>query len=76
MLVDAGDPPAPSLAVGDRWRSLAMEADFPAVGFTKAGQDSDESRLAGAVAPDQRVRLAGQYAQARVAERDGRAIAL
>ena len=76
MLVDAGDSPAPSLAVGDRRRRFAMEADFPAVGLAKAGQDSDQRRLAGAVAADQRMRLAGQYAQARVAERDGRAIAL
>ena len=76
MLVDAGDPPAPSFAVGDGWRRFAMEADFPAVRLAKAGQDSDERRLAGAVAPDQRMRLAGQDAQARVAERDRRAIAL
>ena len=63
MLVDAGDPLAPSLSVGDRRRLFAMEADFPAVGLAQAGQDFNERRLAGAVAPDQRMRLAGQYAQ-------------
>jgi len=59
MLVDAGNPLAPSLAVGDRRRRFAAEANLAAVRLTKARQDSDESRLAGAVAPDQRMRLAG-----------------
>ena len=76
MLVDAGDPLPPALAVGDRRRRLAAKADLAAVGLAKAGQDADESRLAGAVASDQRMRLAGHDAEARVAQRDGRAIAL
>ena len=60
MLVDAGDALAPSLAVGDRRRRLAAEANLAAVRLAKAGQDSDQRRLAGAVAPDERMRLAGQ----------------
>ena len=62
MLVDAGDPLTPSLAVGDRRRRFAPKADLAAVGLAKARQNSDERRLAGAVAPDQRMRLAGQDA--------------
>ena len=76
MLVDAGDPLAPSFTVGDRRRRLPMEANLSAVRLTKAGQDSDERRLAGAVAPDEPMGLAGKYPQARFAKRNRRAVAL
>src|SRR5689334_2546024 len=76
MLIDAGDALAPALAVGDCGRWLAAKADFPAVGLAKPGEDADQGRLAGAVASDKGVRFAGQNTQARIGERDGRAIAL
>ena len=76
MLVDAGDPLAPFFAVGNHRRWLATEANLAAVRLAKAGQDTDESRFAGPIASDEPMRLAGQYAKARVAERDSRAIAL
>ena len=62
MLVDAGDLLPPGLAIGDRRRRLAGEADLAGVRRAKAGQDADQRRFAGAVAADQRMRLAGQHA--------------
>ena len=57
-LVDTSDPLAPALAVGEAGRSCACEADPACIGRQQPGQHTDERGLAGAVAADQRARIA------------------
>ncbi len=76
MLVDAGDLAAPGVPVG-QWRcGFAIEADGALVGGLESGEDVDQGRLAGAVAADEGVGLAGQDGEASVGEGGGGAVAL
>ena len=69
LLVDAGDVPPPGVAVGQPRRGLAAERTAPASGACRPVRIDDQRRLAGAVAADQRVRLAGQHGDAGAVQR-------
>jgi hypothetical protein len=59
LLVDAGHPLTPGVAVGESWCGAAAEGHRPLVGGLEAGEDGHQGRLAGAVAADERVGLTG-----------------
>ncbi len=59
LLVDAGDAAVPGAPVGEGRRGLAVEEDRSAVRPQESGQDGHQGGLAGAVAADEGVRLAG-----------------
>jgi len=60
-LVDAGDPLTPAAPVAERGRRPAAEPELATAGAVEAGQQPDQRRLAGAVATNQRPRIADRY---------------
>lgn len=71
LLVDAGDLGLPGRGVPEGGRGLAAEADLSCVGPVQPGEHAHQGGLARAVAPDERVGLAGADREPDTVERHG-----
>ena len=76
ILVDDADAAVAGLAGARQPHDLAADEQLPLVGLEGAAQDLDQRRLAGAVVPDERHRLAAKDAEVDAAQRLDRAVRL